>query len=155
MKLSWSQKREARQKYWEPKAEKEEADVSTPHFTPHALDIGSKMQTLQETNTSLNSARQAADENSCSSGIGFFKKDGLLYRLWTPPDRNKEDMAVEQLVVPTQCSLNWPMISPSQVTWESRRQQEESSNASFYWPTLYHDMAKYCQTCGTCQKTSH
>ena len=79
VKLSRSQKREARQKYWEPKAE-EEADVSTSHITPYALDIGScKMQTLQETDTSLNAARKAAEENSCSNAIGFFNL--MLYHL--------------------------------------------------------------------------
>ena len=65
VKLSLSQKCEVRRKYWEPKAE-EGADVSTPHIPPHALDIGSsKMQTLQETNTTLDAARKAADENPC------------------------------------------------------------------------------------------
>ena len=33
----------------------------------------------------------------------FFKKDGLLYRRWVPPQHNSDDMEIEQLVLPEQC----------------------------------------------------
>ena len=36
-------------------------------------------------------------------GMGFFTRDGLLYRRWVPSGRREEEMAVEQLVLPEKC----------------------------------------------------
>lgn len=69
----------------------------------HPLDISAEqMRTLQATDTTLEAVRRAADGQPCSAGIGFFRRDGLLYCLWIPPGRD-EEMATEQLVLPVQC----------------------------------------------------
>ena len=63
-----------------------------------------ELKTLQTADTTLNAVREAADGHRCSAGIGFFRRDGLLFCRWTPPGRDKQDMSVEQLVLPVQCS---------------------------------------------------
>ena len=44
-------------------------------------------------------------KREAKEGVGFFTKDGLLYRRWVPPDRGGEgeEMAFDQLVLPRQC----------------------------------------------------
>ena len=70
----------------------------------HPLEIAAdELKTLQAADTTLNAMREAADGHLCSAGIGFFRRDGLLFRRWTPPGRDKQDMSVEQLVLPVQC----------------------------------------------------
>ena len=68
------------------------------------LDTGcSRMLMHQEwVPTDLEAVRRAADGHPCSAGVGFFRRDGLLYRLWTPPGR-EEEITTEQLVLPMQC----------------------------------------------------
>ena len=59
---------------------------SEDHIPKHALDISAdELRTLQATDTTLDAIREAAGGNRSSAGVGFFKKDGLLYRKWTPP----------------------------------------------------------------------
>ena len=70
----------------------------------HPLDISmEELRTLQETDTTLEAVRRAAGGEACSARVGFFRRDGLVYRRWTPPGRDAEDMVVEQLVLPLQC----------------------------------------------------
>ena len=38
---------------------------------------------LQEGDGTLEAVRKAASGEACSGGIGFFKRDGLLFRRWT------------------------------------------------------------------------
>ncbi len=68
VKPSRSQKRQERRRHWEP--EDEEVEDSQPEITPDIT--AGKMQTLQETDTSLVAARRVAKENPCVRGTGFF-----------------------------------------------------------------------------------
>ena len=78
------------------------ADVKSEEDS-HPLDISAEqVRTLQSMDITLEAVRQAADGHPCSAGVGFFRRDGLLYRLWTPPGCDKE-MTPEQLVLPMQC----------------------------------------------------
>ena len=60
------------------------------------------MKELQEKDASLAKIRKAADGQPNSTRIGFFHREGLLYRRWTPPGRGEES-EVEQLVLPQEC----------------------------------------------------
>ena len=70
----------------------------------HPLEIAAdELKTLQAADTTLNAVREASDGHPCSAGIGCFRRDGLLFRRWTPPGRAKQDVSVEQLVLLVQC----------------------------------------------------
>lgn len=70
-------------------ASKPDDELSEDHISKHALDVSSEeMRTLQATDTTLYAIREAAEGKCNSAGVGFFKRDGLLYRRWTPPGRN-------------------------------------------------------------------
>ena len=58
---------------------------------------------LQETDETLDKIRKAVmDHPSQLETAEYFKRDGLIYRRWTPPGRGRE-CEVEQLVLPKTC----------------------------------------------------
>ena len=154
---SRSQKRAERQKHWEPTAVEEERDTPLD-ISRHALDISAgELKSLQEKDASLDAVRKMAEDHPCSTGVGFFLKDGLLYRLWTPAGRDKQDLAVEQLVVPAECRRTILKLAHD-IPLSGHLGKEKTAKRilqRFYWPTLYRDVATYCRTCTPCQKTSH
>ena len=123
----------------------------------HALEISAEeLQRLQEEDPSLSTIKKAAEGEANAAGVGFYKKDGLLYRKWTPPGRDEDEMAVQQLVLPVQCreavlqlAHNVPLAGHMGKTKTSRRILQR-----FYWPSLFRDVAKYCRSCPECQKCS-
>lgn len=58
---------------------------------------------MQGGDDTLIAVREAAEGTPNTAGGGFFKRDGLIYRRWTPPGHNTEGMAAEQLVLVQQC----------------------------------------------------
>ena len=142
-----SKKRHDRHKHWEP-GQEPEAEQLEEELIPHAMDIATgEMKILQK----------AAKNQPCGSGVGFFERDELLYRRWIPAGRDKECMAVDQLVVPTQCRKTILNLAHS-IPLSGHLGKEKTTRQilqHFYWPTLYRDVAEYCRSCGACQKTSH
>jgi len=60
-----------------------------------------EMKVLQATDPILWDIRIAVKEHESKNGVGFFSRDGLLYRRWIPRGRHlQEGMEVEQLVLP-------------------------------------------------------
>ena len=55
----------------------------------------SQFRDLQEEDATLESIRQAAEGCPSSAGIGFFKRDGLLYRGWVRPRQGSEAVEVQ------------------------------------------------------------
>ena len=115
----------------------------------HSLEIAAdEMKTLQAAGATLNAVREAADGHSCSAGIGFFRRDGLLFCRWTPPGRDKQDMSVEQLVLPVQCRRMVLQVAHD-IPMSGHLGKEKTVQRvlqRFYWPTLYHDVVEYCRT---------
>ena len=149
-KLTLSQKRENREKY----RQNENAGDQTPK---HVLDISAQeLKVLQETDATLGAVQAAAEGQPSTAGVGFFKKDGLLYRRWTPPGRNDEEFMVDQLVLPLQCRKEVLELAHS-IPLAGHLGKDKTARRvlqRFYWPTLYRDVAECCRTCPTCQKTS-
>ena len=114
----------------------------------HPLDISAEqLRTLQSIDITLEAVRRAA-------GVGFFRRDRLLYRLWTPPGRD-EEMATEQLVLPMQCRRAVIEVAHD-IPLSGHLGKGKTAQRilqRFYWPTLYRDVAEYCRTCEVCQKT--
>ena len=60
-----------------------------------------QLKAFQNTDPTLEKIWQGMT-NSCDGQ--FFKKDGLLYRWWVPPQHSSDDMEIEQPhVLPEQC----------------------------------------------------
>ena len=78
-KLSRRQKRVHRREVAAERQEKE---------TQHPLDglVAEELRTLQQSDPTLAAVREAADAETGSAESGFFKKDGVIYKLWTPPE---------------------------------------------------------------------
>ena len=155
---SRAQKRAERHAYAKDMAESDDpvlADVQSEGDS-HPLDISAEqLRTLQSTDITLEAVRRAADGQPCSAGVGFFRRDGLLYRLWTPPGRD-EEMATEQLVLPMQCRRAVLEVAHD-IPLSGHLGKGKTAQRilqRFYWPTLYRDVAEYCRTCELCQKTS-
>ena len=123
----------------------------------HPLDINSdKFKTLQKHDPSLSAIRDAARGCPSSAGVGFFEKDGLVYRRWKALKNNTEALNVEQLVLPRECREEVLRIAHD-IPMAGHLGKEKTVNRilqRFYWPTLYHDVSEYCRRCGTCQKSS-
>ena len=97
--------------------------------------------------------RTAAEGGASTASVGFFKRDGLLYRRWTPPGSNGELFEIEQLVLPMQCrkpvldlAHQIPMVGHMGKNKTARR-----VIGRFYRPTLYRDVADHCRSCKECQ----
>lgn len=111
---------------------------------PHALEISAEeLQRLQKEDDTLVAVNTAADGDPSTAGVGFFRRDGLLYRRWQPPGQNSEALVVEQLVLPQACQPTSGHLGRDKT---ARRVLQW-----FYWPTLFRDMANYCKHCTDCQ----
>ena len=65
-------------------------------------------------------------------------------------------MAVEQLVLPVKYRKEVLQLAHS-IPLSGHLGKEKTARCilqRFYWPTLYQDVAEYCQTCEHCQKVS-
>ena len=116
----------------------------------HALEISAgELQRLQKEDDTLVAANNAADGDPSTAGVGFFRRDGLLYRRWQLPGQDSEALAVEQLVLPQACrptvlalAHTIPLAGHLGSDKITRRVLQR-----FYWPTLFRDVANYCKHC--------
>ena len=113
--LTREQKRKNKQAHWEDKSQNDNSDAppigdtdamesddesDEEWIAKHALDVSAEeIRTLQSTDTTLDAIREATEGKYYSAWVRFFKRDGLLYRKWTPLCRNGQDMEVEQLIL--------------------------------------------------------
>ena len=86
----------------------------------------------------------------------FFEKDGLVYRKWVPPQKNCNEIEIEQLVLPEECR---PGVLQLAYTIPLAGHLGKDKTAQrilhrFYWPSIYKDVAEYCRQCEICQKSS-
>ena len=122
----------------------------------HPLDLtAEELRDMQEKDDSLAAVRKAAIGGVSTAGTGFFEREGLLYRRWTPRGRD-EDMAIEQLVLPTPCRKTVLQLAHELplAGHMGKKKTSERILQRFYWPTLFHDVAEHCRICGECQKTA-
>ena len=110
----------------------------------------------QKEDETLQEVCEAADGEQSTAGEGFYRRDGVIYRRWTPPGQDAEARAVEQLVLPRRCREMVLMMAHS-VTMSGhlgKNKMAERLRRCFYWPTLFKDVAEYCRACEECQKCS-
>jgi len=87
------------------------------------------------------------------AGEGFFMREGLVYSRRVPAKRDQ--MAVEQIVLLKECRrtvFHIAHIIPI-AGHLGRKKTAEQILRRLYWPTLYWDVADFCQSCEVCQKS--
>ena len=137
---------------------REAAACREAKLTPLDLSI-QEMQQFQEGDETLAVVRKEAKGEFRQVGRGFFKKEGVIYRRWMPPGRDKEEMVVKQLhvVLPWGCRRVVLELahSISLADHMGKNKTAQSILQRFYWLMLYKDMADYCKICAECQKISN
>ena len=79
-----------------------------------------------------------------------------MYRRWVPPGRHTEGMEIDQLVLPTKCREAVLKLAHS-IPFTGHLGKDKTARRILqrsYWPTLYGDVARLCQCCAVCQKSS-
>ena len=111
---------------------------------------------LQEADETLSKIRgTVVNQPSQSETAEYFKRDGLIYRRWTPPGRGSE-CEVEQLVLPKTCRkkvLELGHVIPLAGHLGAEKTRRRILRR-FYWPTVFRDVDEYCRCCVKCQKTN-
>ena len=85
----------------------------------------------------------------------YYRSDGLLYRQRIPRGCNAE-LAVDQLVLPTQCRKA-VLQQAHKVPIAGHLGKHKTAKRilrRFYWPNLYKDVEDFCRSCQVCQKFS-
>ena len=153
-KLTRTQKRVERRQH----AQGPEAVAEDGQLGRHTLELTSEeLAEMQRADKTLVAVREAAEGTPSTAGGGFFKRDDLIYRRWTPPGHNTEEMAVEQLVLPQECRRTVLHIAHT-IPLAGHLGKDKTAHRilqRFYWPTLYRDVAELCRTCEDCQKTAY
>ena len=150
--LTRSQKRAERQKHGleramdRPKRKLESDPV---------LGIGiDELRKKQELDKSLANARNWAENATEEVSEGYFFRGGLLYRKWVA--RKGEANPVDQIVLPKECRQAVLHLAHT-IPLGGHLAKKKTANRilrRFYWPTIYRDVAEYCQSCQECQKCS-
>lgn len=140
----------------EPRREEETNDPPQQLTPPAVLQATpEEIQRWQEQDPTLQAAREAVGQES-SSGVWFYRKDGLLYRHWHPRDQTEDGVqACEQLVLPECCrqtvlllAHDIPMAGHLGVTKTIKRVLQR-----YFWPGVFKDVSDYCKTCEVCQRS--
>ena len=86
-------------------------------------------------------------------GTGFFERDGPLYRRWVPIGECMERHR-DQIDLPKKCRLTVLHLAHT-IPFTGHLGKKKTAMRvlnQFYWPTLFRDVADYCQSCPECQK---
>ena len=144
--LTRSQKRENRRRFRLEQGERE----------PCLNIAAAELRALQEEDPTLHHARSVADgAPTAGAGEEFVRRDGLLYRRYTPPG-NGEDTAVEQLILPTQCRAAVLRLAHDipLAGHLGKKKTADRVLRRFFWPGIYRDVQSHCQACERCQKST-
>ena len=111
---------------------------------------------MQATSNSLEAVRKAAQGEVGTAGGGFFKRDGIIYRRWTPPGLDEGEASIDQLVLPASCRKAVLQLAHAipLAGHMGRKKTAQRILARFYWHNVFKDAAEICRTCKECQKTA-
>ena len=154
----------------EPEDDREEDEAKElekkSEIQKHELDITTdELKNLRALDPTLGEIRSVVKVHESTEGVGFFYQDGLLYKRWIPlhlqrglaSKRENRNMTVEQLVLPKKCRRKVMEMAHSipLAGHLGKKKTTDRVLQRFYWPTMYRDIAEWCRTCDSCQKTSN
>ena len=138
VKKSRSEKRKARNHY---------AEVQIAQRNDFNLDISrQELRKLQDDDLMIQNCRKRNPDITV-------ERNGLWYHLWKP--KQEPGKTVEQLLIPKQyhhiiCKLAHTIPMAGHL---GRDKTTKRITKNFYWPSVFRDVAEYCQRCPECQKT--
>jgi len=115
------------------------------------------MKQWQIMDPTLARAWKAAEENEMDARVGFYHENGLFYWKWRPEGSSEGDVrACQQLVLPHRCRqavlhLAHDVLMAGHV---GIFKTKDHILQQYYWPGIFSDVAKYCRTCGVCQRSN-
>ncbi|XP_072035947.1 uncharacterized protein [Amphiura filiformis] len=125
----------------------------------HNLDPA-QLKNLQQVDKTLTGIRDRAltFEESKDHRVCFYVKDGILFRKWSRQTAQTDTITkvINQIVVP-QTTRAGILKMAHDIPMSGHLGINKTKNrilASFYWPGIFMDVAKYCRTCDICQKTA-
>ena len=122
------------------------------------LNVGpEEIAKLQQSDETLAKVREEAMAGNEKGTTQFYEKKGLLWRISGPRTLESiEGEKVEQLVLPRQCRQAVLKLA-HEIPLSGhlgKRKTVQRILARFYWPTIYKDVANWCRSCPTCQKSA-
>ena len=148
-KLTKDQRREIRKKAQETEKSREGGNSEYPDITIEDL------KKLQAEDPTLAEVLRAADRSANESVAEYFRREGLVYRRWTPKGRSST-FQVEQLVLPKRCRGTVLKLAHDVPLGGHLGKEKTGCRLlrRFYWPTLFKDVAEFCRGCPTCQRSA-
>ena len=134
---------------------------NTPSRDPHARTLAvlqatpEQLRDWQQTDPTLGKVRELASSKAGEKpgGATFFYHGGLIYRKWSP--KNRDALSWDQLVLPQQCRqlvLNIAHDLPTAGHLGTNKTRGRILKC-YYWPGVFRQVADYCKTCEVCQKS--
>ncbi|KAL5505725.1 hypothetical protein EMCRGX_G007206 [Ephydatia muelleri] len=148
-KLTKDQRREIRKKAQETEKSREGGNSEYPDITIEDL------KKLQAEDPTLAEVLRAADRSANESVAEYFRREGLVYRRWTPKGRSST-FQVEQLVLPKRCRGTVLKLAHDVPLGGHLGKEKTGCRLlrRFYWPTLFKDVAEFCRGCPTCHRSA-
>ena len=112
----------------------------------HPLEMtAGELSQLQEEDSSLDAVRRAVKGEASTAESGFFRRDGLIYRKWTPPGQDQEEWAIKQLVLPISCRKAVLQLAHAipLAGHLGRKKTAQRILQQFYWPNVFKDAAEF------------
>ena len=114
-----------------------------------------QLRDWQQTDLTLQKIRELASASAeeKSGGATFFYRGGLIYRRWSP--KNRDTLSWDQLVLPQQCRqliLNIAHNLPTAGHLGTNKTRGRILEC-YYWPGVFRQVADYCTTSEVCQKS--
>ena len=122
----------------------------------HPLDLSPiELRRMQQEDVTLKGIREAMNGATGASKMVFHEENGLIYRQWISP-HGEDSSPIQQLVLPESCrSLVMSLAHHIPMAGHmGQRKTVERILQRFYWPTVFEDVKKLCQSCEECQRTS-
>ena len=127
------------------------------HLTAVLTDVSlEQLRNLQKADPTLEKIWKSMKNSFDGMSQQFFEKDVLLYRKWVPPQKNPNEMEIEQSVLPEGCRPGVLQLAHT-IPLAGHLGKDKTAQQIlhwFYWLSIYKDVAEYCCQCEICLKSS-
>ena len=134
--------------------EEEEQTEQDPELRASPQELREWQQKDKSLKNVTSRARESGD--MADERVGFFYKQGLLYRKWRPDQPNGQVKECQQLVLPKKCRKIVLRLAHavSMAGHLGVAKTKDRILQRYYWPGIFKDTAEYCRSCEVCQKSN-